>query len=760
MGEDQVTDDERHTGADRKPVPLAQSLTGRTSPPVGHPIQRSLRKHLDRGFRPDIEGLRAVAVVAVVLYHIGIPGIRGGFVGVDVFFVVSGFLITRLMLGELAGTGTLSLRAFWARRARRLLPAAALVAAVTAIAAHWMLDPLSQRSLVTDVVASGTFTANIVFADRLGGYFGAQLGATNPSPLLHYWSLALEEQFYLCWPPLLALLTRRPREYRRLLLSAIGVIGVGGFAVGLWLTHSSPSWAFYLLPARMGELLGGALLAVLGTQVTRIGGGARTVMGWAGLAGMVAAAFVIDGATPWPGVAVLLPVVATMAVIVSGTTAADARSVGHQVLSWRSLQWIGRRSYGIYLWHWPVLILSEAQWGPLTWSGRYLVVCASVGLAAVSLRLVEDPIRHSRFLTALPARSLAVGGAMCLVVLAFAWNLNRSIPSLTGGESADAPTLEAGPLVPAAASPDVTTTIRRGPTTDGSASTAPAVATTLAVPDPPSPEVAQLIALTQRNLEASTAPTPVATNLNPSLGSARERSLPYDQGCVNIGRNYALQPCVYAGGSRTILLYGDSKAVQWFEPLEQIALERGYRLVLLIKAGCPVADVEVPTPVLKYTCPPYRDAVVRWIERNQPEVVIVANSYVYEATDIEWNDGVESTIARIAEVAAQVVVIGDNPSSTVDPPACLSDHLTDATECATSRADAVRPRRLSAEVASARRHRVQFVDTTDWFCTADTCPVVIGNLLVYRDEDHITSPMALFLQPLIEAALAPAFDSG
>ena len=236
----------------------------------GNPIRTSLGRHLDHGFRPDIEGLRAIAVVVVVLYHAELLGLRGGFVGVDVFFVLSGFLITRLIVGELARTGRLSLRSFWARRARRLLPAAALVVVVTAVGAHALLPPLSQRSVVADVVAAATFSSNFLYAERLSSYFGAQLGASAPSPLLHFWSLAVEEQFYLCWPPLLVLLARRPRQYRRLLLTAIVALGATGFLLAAWLTPRAPAWAFFMLPTRMGELLAGALLAVLGTQLAAI----------------------------------------------------------------------------------------------------------------------------------------------------------------------------------------------------------------------------------------------------------------------------------------------------------------------------------------------------------------------------------------------------------------------------------------------------------------------------------------------------------
>ena len=182
--------------------------------------------------------------------------------------------------------------------------------------------------------------------------------------------------------------------------------------------------------------------------------------------------------------------------------------------------------------------------------------------------------------------------------------------------------------------------------------------------------------------------------------------------------------------------------------------------MLLAKGGCPVADVVVPTPVLRHTCPPYRDAAIEWIATNQPALVVVSNSYNHSEHDAaSWAAGAETTMARLAAVAPRLVVIGDNPSSNADPPACLSAHLDDATACATPRADAVRPERISGEVAAARAHGVTFVDTTDWFCTPASCPAVVGDLLVLRDETHLTPPMAEFLAPLLDAALAPVLTA-
>ena len=376
-------------------------------------VRRALAGHAATDFRPDIEGLRAIAVLAVVLYHVRLPGVRGGFVGVDVFFVVSGFLITRLLLAELAATGTVSRQRFWARRARRILPAATLTVVVTVVLAHSVLAPLALPALGADAIGAGTFTINFVFAHRLGDYFGAQLGATNPSPLLHYWSLAVEEQFYLLWPALLVLLTRRPAQYRRLLAVTVAALAAIGFVTGMWLTAQHPSWAFFLLPARMGELLGGAGLAVAAGAVLRLAAPWRAALGWVGLAGIVVACSMLDESVPWPGRAVLLPVLATMAVIVSGTAPMTVSWAPLRLLRVPSLQWLGRHSFALYLWHWPLLVLAQARWGPLTWPERIVLVGLAVALSAASVRFVEDPVRHARTLSARPALSLALGAALC-----------------------------------------------------------------------------------------------------------------------------------------------------------------------------------------------------------------------------------------------------------------------------------------------------------------------------------------------------------
>src|ERR1700761_6435296 len=291
------------------------------------------RKHPDeaesgRRFRPDIEGLRAVAIVAVLLCHAGVPFLAGGYVGVDVFFVISGFLITGLLIRELEGTGTISLRGFYARRAKRLLPLSAVLLATVGVLSMILLSPLRNTEVAGDIIASALYVANWHFAAQSVDYFAQGL---EPSPVLHLWSLAIEEQFYLVWPSLMLATTwlwrRRGRSVRPVLWVVLALIFAGSLAYGIFLTEDKPAFAYFDPFARAWELGLGAALALIGTNVRlpRLG---AVALGWAGVAAIVYASFAFTGETAFPGTAALVPVLGAGALILSGTVlAARARGV-------------------------------------------------------------------------------------------------------------------------------------------------------------------------------------------------------------------------------------------------------------------------------------------------------------------------------------------------------------------------------------------------------------------------------------------------
>jgi peptidoglycan/LPS O-acetylase OafA/YrhL len=315
-------------------------------------------------FRPDIEGLRAIAVMAVVGFHYGVRGLRGGFVGVDIFFVISGYLITDLLTAEIHATGSISLARFYARRGRRLLPAALLVTLVTLAAGLYVLSPLEQPQVIKAAAASSLYLSNFLFLHGNLGYFSPE-SAFNP--FLHTWSLSVEEQFYIFWPTFILLISRTKR-FPRLPIVAIAVASLCSLALCIWLTHVTQPWAFYGSPARIWEFGVGGLASI--RQVTNWARDHRAVpaMGWIGACVLVCSCFVAYNPSNFPGPSALLAALSTVVVLISGTA---SRRHGPIVLLGREpFQTIGKLSYSIYLWHWPVIVYATVMRPTLSATGR------------------------------------------------------------------------------------------------------------------------------------------------------------------------------------------------------------------------------------------------------------------------------------------------------------------------------------------------------------------------------------------------------
>ena len=361
--------------------------------------------------RGDIEGLRAVAVLLVVAYHTGITQLSGGFIGVDVFFVISGFLITSLLLREVEQSGTVSLSQFWARRMRRIIPMSVLVVAATVIASIFMLEKQRMEDLASVALGALGFCANFILYFTTGEYLA---DVTLPSPLQHYWSLAVEEQFYIVWPLIVFALAKYTREMFRNLLLVVVVLG-GGFSLvaSITITSENPGAGYYLPHTRAWELLLGAGLAVLFSQINAIPQHIRGVVGWLGLGAIALSAWQFDSNTEFPGFAALLPVLGTGAVIASGGSIIGPE----RVLSFAPLQYIGARSYSFYLWHWPVLVLFEAQFGLLSGTETAVLMAMSFALSMVTYDLVEQPVRNSTYLARASKRTLTAGAAVVAVSL-------------------------------------------------------------------------------------------------------------------------------------------------------------------------------------------------------------------------------------------------------------------------------------------------------------------------------------------------------
>jgi len=394
----------------------------------------------------------------VLLFHADLPGLPGGFIGVDVFFVLSGFLITGLLIRERERTGRIDLRAFYARRARRILPAALVVIVFTVVAASVLLDPLDLIRVAGDGVAAALSVGNIRFAAAAMDYFSA--GAT-PSPLLHYWSLGVEEQFYLLWPALLILAARgpRPRLSAGIVLLAVVVVS---FAGGVAVTGISAPWAFYSLPTRAWQLAVGGMIALAAGPIARVPVPARSLAAWGGLAMVLAAAVILDPGTPYPGSAALLPTIGAGLLVLGG----DGRWSPGALLVRAPMRFLGRISFSLYLVHWPILVLPAASLAV----GDELPLPVRLGLAAISVPvaaacywLVERPFHRGRQFAIHSGRVLALAGVTIAVTVIFTssiaaatqQNLNSYSGVADGGSLASAaPTLTAdGGLAAASAAP-------------------------------------------------------------------------------------------------------------------------------------------------------------------------------------------------------------------------------------------------------------------------------------------------------------------
>ncbi len=693
-----------------------------------------------RDFRSDIEGLRAVAVLAVVGFHAGFPGLTGGFVGVDVFFVISGFLITGILWRDLSARGSIRLVRFYGARARRLLPAAATVIVVTALASCALLPPLQARSVLGDAIACALYVGNYRFAIEGTDYLAA---GAPPSPLQHYWSLGVEEQFYLVWPALIigtAWLVRR--VHRRgcranapsvppylVVLAAVGAVS---FLISLVWTHWLPSWAFFSLPSRAWELAAGGLVALTASRWRRLTTRAAAIAGCGGLLLIVVTCFDVGKATPYPGTAALLPVLGTALVLGAGC-AVSGRGAA-RALSAPPMRLIGRVSYSWYLWHWPVLLLAPPLLGhPLGLAGRVAAAAVSFVLAVLTLGLIENPIRFAAPVRYSPARSLALGAAVTAAAVCVGMVLLAVRPLPVGHGTA-----AAAVAVDARASSTAAT----------------------GAPDDP---VAQLTAQVHAAVSASAGVSAVPSNLSPSLAEAPgDKPAVFLNGCVRSWREVGQPECASGdtASTTTVALVGDSHAAMWSPAFEPIAEQRHWRLQTLGKVTCPLMELPITSPYLgrQYTeCEQWRADILNRLHAERPQLIVVSMSRRYGADfgftsyDPAWVDGLGRLVSRLRGSGAAVVVLGPIPDPHSTVPTCVSGHLDDAQACSPPRAEAVNDTGIAAEAAATAAAGGQYADLSALFCTTDRCPVIVGNNLVYRDDNHVTIAYAQALGPVVGA---------
>ncbi|MEU5875430.1 acyltransferase family protein [Glycomyces sp. NPDC047369] len=671
------------------------------------------------GFRPDVQGLRAVAVGLVLLSHAGLPGAAGGYVGVDVFFVLSGFLITSLLVKEVFTTGRISIAGFYARRARRILPAATAVTAATALGA-WMFFPVTRLDAVLqDALAVVAYVVNYRFVAEQTEYLNAD---QMPSPFQQFWSLAVEEQFYVVWPLLLLVLLlctgRRPRRLVTAAIAASALIFAATLALSIAVTATSQPTAYYAAHTRAWELAAGALLALALPALQRTPRPLAWILGIGGLAAILLSGFMFTEATPFPGYAALAPVLGTAAVIAAGS--APGRNPASALLSIAPFQFLGRISYSLYLWHWPILILTPLALGTDPSLRLNLVLLtATVAAAQLSYTCIEEPVRNWRPLKR-NGPGLFMGLTASLACAAAVLALVHVFPKTPDGT---------GPVDLAAVEAAADTTAQEQRLRDG-----------LAVAEVP------------------------ADLVPPLADMAADRPAPYEDGChLAFEETEPPADCTYGDpdSDTVVVLYGDSHAAQWFPAFEAIAEREGWALVSRTKSSCTPVAVHVGSTQHdgEYTeCWDWKQRVDQEIAALGPDLVVFGstdNSTPIGAGDPEraWSEGWAASLGAAAEHAGAVVAMADTPWATGEAaPECLA--LKTARECVADDPYALSHldyRGLS--LAAQAEAGVATVDTEPWFCVDGQCPLVVDGMAVYRDGHHVSTPFAASLANLVEAAL-------
>ncbi|MHA7276809.1 acyltransferase family protein [Arthrobacter sp. Hz1] len=642
-------------------------------------------------FRPDIQGLRAVAVGAVVLYHAGLAAVPGGYVGVDIFFVISGFLITGQLISMIKARGRIPFGEFYAKRIRRIIPASFVVLALTTVASVLFLPPSTRPGALQDAIASALYVPNVLFAAQGSDY----LAETAPSPFQHYWSLGIEEQFYLFWPLILLVGFIAVRKSITRLFWVVLALVVLSFITCVILTSTSQPAAFFLLPARAWELGVGALAAfAVHAGLINLNARSSAIGSWVGLVGIGASLVALNATTVFPGWAALLPVLSTALIIVCGSPRPGAGA--GVLLSRAPMQKVGAWSYSIYLVHWPLLIIPQAAVGyenPLPLPLTLALGALSVPPAVLLYTYVENRFRHP---LAGPVRSRRVIVLAALASLVFA--------STAAGLSAVQST------TPIASSRD---------------------------------------AASQPLQVTPTGSTFVPANLTPTLRDAPD-SIPetYDDGChADFSVTEVQAGCIYGDeeADLDIVLFGDSHAAQWFPAVDAYATGSSYRLHNLTKSSCPSVDIEILHEQSPYAeCEQWRQSALDYIEDLDPELVLLSNYGDVVPADSstgllgQWEAGLGSTLSALPE-SSRALVLADTPRHPASPLSCLSQHTEDANACDLLRAEGLDNEIVAIEKrAAAAGSNASFVDLNGYLCT-ETCPSIIGNLLVYRDEHHITT---------------------
>jgi peptidoglycan/LPS O-acetylase OafA/YrhL len=698
------------------PRPQQQHLTAEQAAAIGRP-------EAEHGFRPDVQGLRAIAVGLVVFYHLYPSKLSGGYVGVDVFFVISGYLITGHLARGFDRGHRVKLLDFYGRRARRLRPAAALVLTVTWLLSRAWLPSTQLDAAAKQIRASALYFQNWTLAHNAVNYLTQGQAAT---PVEHFWSLSVEEQFYLVWPLLflisaavVALVVHRSKtpvsseRSRRLgraclLVLAVAVV-ISSLTYSVLKTNSDPAAAYFITPTRMWELgLGGVLAllpAALIRRVERAG-----VLAWIGLAAIVASAVTMSGTTAFPGWVAIVPTLGAVAMIACGSGA--ARFGTAPFTASRLFVFVGDISYSLYLWHWPIIVLWLAyHGGSIGYLDGPAIVLLSVLLSWLTKVLVEDKMRRAKIVVRSPGVSLATACAV-IVPAVLATLFIAGEPGPWNGRLT--------PSHPGAA-------VLAGSSTSDPYANAPVSSL-----DPPIAEAHNDITLLNHN------------------------------GCEVGYTKSTPTPCtLYAPAhpKATVVLVGDSHASMWSNVLITMAKQQGWKLIGETHAKCRWTSAMMVLRGKPYTaCHDWGQAVLHQLLTTiKPDVVIASERAASGTVDHPQSDAVGRALVgkgmvpyfrTLLQHSINVVAIHETPNLGFDVPDCLAKRNGSIAKCSTPADEALQQHKTSIDAAKAvMGDALPVVNVNDLLCTPTVCPGAVGKVIGYRDNNHLSLSMTRTLEP-------------
>lgn len=660
-----------------------------------------------RGFRPEIEGLRFFAVFLVVIYHVWLGRVSGG---VDVFLLISSFLMTSQFARKIDRNERINLGKHWLHLLKRLLPIAVVVIAVTTVMSWLILPGNRWPSTIAEGWASLFYFQNWALATNAVDYYGTNASA---SPFQHFWSLSIQGQVFVLWPLIflaVALLRKRLGwDHRKLMGLVFGAIFLVSLGFSIWETQTNQAFAYFDLRTRLWEFALGSLLALVLPYLSNINRRVRIVMGWFGIAAMVACGLVLQVEQQFPGYAALWPTLAAALVIIAGNT--SSRFGVDRILSARPLTFMGGNSYGLYLWHWPILVLF------LVWQGRESVgwftgsaiIVAAVVLAVVSTRFIERPARQIRWVEAAWYRSVPVvlGCVIIAVVPLVSWQgyIKNQVAEASGNSSADNPGAVA--LVPGFEF--------------------------------------------QGNPRAPIRPAPAEISEQFAvLGSDCEGRWASDVPDIDTAcRSYSAS----STPSKSIVVMGDSHSQQWMPALQYAAAENNWEIISIIKGAC---RYSIDLPNATADCSAFNVEATDYVNQRTPDAVLLVGTVAKPSSPDEvLQPGFMETTNNLIREGIQVLAMRDNPRFTFNMAECVLTNGSEAAKCNPPRSSLLAERSPFESVQNPPEG-LFMLDMNDYLCTAEVCPGVVGNMFVYIDDNHLTMDYSATMGPVFSQRLLAA----